>query len=370
MFDVTPLDRKPTTDEEAIRARAALEATILGMISGEGDWGTRGHMGTVSWDVATDVEKLCDTGRGYRDAVLTLLAFPTGNATIYDVTDRFNGDRPTSDWLGSFLRSHDIVAVKSALQNSSFRHSFVHDRIDSPELRRILTWASDVDRSPEDVRLVFERIARRTAETARIISPLPQLDATRFTFQQTLSVIDRLLSVPSGGAYEQYIFAALKAAEVETSTEGLRVETKSVSAADAGRTAADVQVVRGQAEVVEAYEIAASPWTDKIVQAAEVVRQHGLSRVHIVAHAAGTTADQVTAAIAVAGLPSTTDPRLLDVSVLDLRSEIRSLVARLSKSGRRLCVERLWQILAEYADSSDVERLVTAVRDAGLAAVQ
>lgn len=361
--------RKPSTAEESSRARVALEAAILSVIGGDATWSARGHADTVPDAVAADVERLCDTGRSYRDAALTLLAFPAGNLTTYDVTDRFEGDRQTSDWLGKFLKSHDIEGVKSALQNSSFRHTFVHDRIDSAELRRILIWASDRNRGPDELRLVFDRIARRTAETARVITPLPPLDATRFTFQQTLGVIDQLLSIPSGGANEQYTFAALKAAEIETSTEKLKVKTKNVMAADAGRTAADVQVVRGQAEIVEAYEIAVANWTDKIVQAAEVVRQHGLSRVHIVANAAGATAAEVAAGIAAAGLPSSIDLRLLDVSVLDLRSELTSLVARLSKSGRTLFVLRLWELLGSYGNTDDIRRLVDTLDEAGLLAV-
>ena len=367
---VTSPERKPTTAEAAVKAKALLARTILGVISQEPEWDEFGLAASVPPELAVDVERLCDTARGYRDAVLCLLAFPTANDTTYDLTDRFEGDRPTSDWLGTFLRSHDITAVKSALQNSSFRHSFVHDRIDSPQLRRILVWASDPVRTSDEVRRVFERIARRTAETARIVPPLPALDATRFTFQQTLAVIDRLLAVPSGGAFEQYIFASLKAAEIETSTERLKVETKNVMAADARRTAADVQVVRGQSEVVEAFEVAAAAWTDKVVQAAEIVQQHGLARIHIVANSAGTTAAQITAGVAAAALPSSIDARLLDVSVLDLRSELRSVVARLSKSGRRLFVERLWQRLADFGDADDVDLLVEALTDAGLTAAR
>ena len=100
---------------------------------------------------------------------------------------------------------------------------------------------------------------------------LPALDATRLTFAKALAVVDRMLSQPSGGACEQYCFAALKAAEVESINERLRVVTKNVSAADAGRVAGDVQVVRGQAEVVDAYEVTAGPWTQRIAQAARLV---------------------------------------------------------------------------------------------------
>lgn len=361
-------NRIPTTDAESTKARELLAAAFDGYLGDHEEWQSRGRAADVPAAVAAEVESLCDGREGYRDAALTLLAFPAGNGTTYDVTDRFHNDRSTSDWLGRLLKEKSIRGVASALQNSSFRHSFVHEKIGSEHLRKILVWASDPSREPDEVRRVFDRIARRAAETAREVTPLPTLDATRFTFERALALTDAMLSESSEGACEQYTFAALKAAEVEAQDERLRVVTKNVRASDAGRTAGDVQVVRGQAEVVEAYEVTARPWDEKIVQAAEVVQQHGLPRVHVVGDAAGVTAAEIEEAVLQAQLPSTIDPAGLDLSAVDLRHEIRSLIARLTKSGRRRFVEHLWALLVQYNEDPHVIRLVEAVEALGLTA--
>lgn len=136
------------------------------------------------------------------------------------------------------------------------------------------------------------------------------------------------------------------------------METKNLNASDASAgTAADVQE-KHRGQVTEAYEVTASAYTTKVDQASETVRRHDLRRAHIIARdAAKATGDEVRAAI----------PADLDLTVLDVREEARSLLARLGKPHRRSALERLYVLLVNKQPSDAlVQAYVTELVARGL----
>lgn len=73
--------------------------------------------------------------------------------------------------------------------------------------------------------------------------------------------------------------------------------------------------------------------------------------------AAGSTGEEISASV----------PAGLDVTVVDVSQEIRSLVARLSKPFRRYALERAYALLVDkQPDDELVKALVAALVDRGL----
>lgn len=208
------------------------------------------------------------------------------------------------------------------------------------------------------IAVAFHYLAAAVAKTARNLPPMPPLDTPKLTFPAVFALLDEMLSKPSAGAHEQFVFAALLAAWREQLGEPGVVETKNLNASDASAgTAADVQEkYRGQ--VTEAYEVTAAAWDTKVDQAEATLRRHDLPRVHILAKdAARATGDEVAAAI----------PAGLDLTVRDVREESRSVLARLSKPYRRDALARLYDLLVDkQPDDSLVQGYVAAVTARGL----
>jgi len=213
-------------------------------------------------------------------------------------------------------------------------------------------------------------MAGHIAATARDLPSIPGLDASLLSFRRVVWVTDGLLDQPSGGAHEQFTFAALLHAQAEE-YGNRRVETKTLNAADASAgTAADVQVLEG-GRLIEAYEVTANPWSSKIAQALAVLRDYDLSRVHIVAHGPAPSADEIRDTVAAASIPSGLLAANVDLSVLDVRHECRSLVHRLSRPGRRSGLNKLWQHLASrQPDAAPVRAYVTRLENAGITAAE
>lgn len=231
----------------------------------------------------------------------------------------------------------------------------------------MLEWAQR-QVSVEPVGQALRYMATRIAATARDLPPMPLLDVSRLTFERVVRLTDDLLAVPSGGAHEQFVFAALLHSMAEE-YGGRRVETKTLSAADASAgTAADVQVLEG-GRVAEAYEVTASPWASKIAQALAVLRHYDLPRVHIVAPSPAPTAESIMEAILATPLPAGLVPSNIDLSVLDVRHECRSVVHRLSRPGRRAGLSKLWEHLAlRQPDDTLVRDYVRRLNECGLTA--
>lgn len=291
--------------------------------------------------------------------MLTLLAMEVEHDAVIDWTrqELYNPARNASRYLGSQLyRRLHIVGSGEALQTGVKGVSRYVDRKNAT-WKAVLAWASEqTDIGAIDQAFLY--LARRVADTARSLPDLPSLDTPKLTFASVFALFDDLLSKPSRGAQEQLFFAALLDAWRQQLGEQGVVETKHVSASDAAAgTAADVQE-RYRGQVTEAYEITAGPWTSKLRRAAETLHRHDLSRVHIVAReVARATGEEISAAV----------PRGLDVTVLDVREEVRSLVARLSKPFRRYALEQAYAFLVDkQPDDELVGAFVAALQEDGL----
>lgn len=291
--------------------------------------------------------------------MLTLLAMEVEHGRVIDWAQQelYNPARSASRYLGSQLYpALHIVGSGEALQTGVKGVSRYIDR-KNPTWKAVLVWAS-AQEGIAAVEEAFLYLAGRIADTARRLPGLQPLDTTKLTFASVFALLDSLLSKPSRGAQEQLFFAALLEAWREQLGEPGVVETKHVNASDASAgTAADVQE-RYRGQVMEAYEVTAAEWPSKLRQAEATLASHDLSRVHIVAKdAAKASGSEIGASVPVG----------LDLTVLDVREELRSLVARLSKPFRRYALERAYALLVDkQSDDALVEDFVAALAERGL----
>lgn len=365
----------PPDATRAQRVVEIIELTLAGILElGLDDWEPP-TTDAVSEEIVTELASVAD---GVRDLALLLLGYCAAEGRPLNLLDpgsgdlasnkRLPGDRAASDAMAAALRALGIQHT-NPLQNSTFRAGY-----ESPQARRASTvarflhWVSDPLRSFDDVRTMFECLAARIAATANAARPLPPLDQTRLTFAAVMNLFDRLLSMPSGGAYEQYGFAAMLDAVLDEEGGSRRVITGQLNAADTstGR-AGDVEVRLGQ-NLVEAYEVSASDWLLKAPQAVRLlISRVELRRVAIVARGAP-TGDEIPEGLKSSALPPGVDPGRLDIAVLDLRNEIASMVARAQRHARRAGLERLYDCLRDLqANTSLVDALVDLIDDLQLA---
>jgi hypothetical protein len=273
-----------------------------------------------------------------------------------DITVRIDGDRAAAGHLEHVLRDLKIPARKDALQTIAKGSSTFIGRSRS-SWNQLLAWASE-EEALDDVEAAFYYLAREIAATARDIAAMPPLDVAKLTFARVAGLIESLLSTHSGGAFEQFILGAFLYAAAEE--EGRRrVETKSLHASDVSAGAAgDIQVYDGGV-VAEAYEVTANAWDTKLDQALDVMRRYDLRRVHIVAAGPPPTGEAIRAALQAD----------IDVSVLDVASELRSLIHRLQRPGRRTALVKVYEHLVERQPKDAlITQFVEAITNAGLTA--
>jgi hypothetical protein len=334
-----------------------LEDTLNAMVAGS--------FGPVA-DPADEVKPHLDTllsKREYtvRDGMLTLLAMEVEYGALIDWHSQglYNPARNASKYLGSTLypRLH-IAGSGEALQTGVKGVSRYIDRKNAT-WRAILEWASEPKLDGiARIEAAFLYLAAGVAATARNLPAMPALDTPKLTFPAVFALLDDMLRQSSAGAHEQFIFAALLEAWREQLGEQGVVETKNLNASDASAgTAADVQEkYRGQ--VTEAYEVTANDYMTKVDQAKNTLRQHDLPRAHIVARGAA----KASGADIVSALPAG-----LDLTVLDVREEVRSMLARLGKPHRRYALERLYTLLVDkQANDQLVKDFVSALVAHGL----
>jgi hypothetical protein len=234
------------------------------------------------------------------------------------------------------------------------------DGLDRAAWRALLEWAS-AQATISEVCAAFEYFAEGMALLARPLPSMPELITRRLTFPALAILFDRLLDRSSRGAHEQFILAALLSAQAEAEG-GLRVETKSLNASDASAgTVADVQIWR-RGILEEAFEVSANRWDTKVLQAAQTRERADLPRIHVIARAGITTGVDMIQVLTNNGLASDED-----ISVLDIRHEIRSVTARLSRPARKAALQTVYGFLKNrQPDDGLVSEYVSELHEAGL----
>jgi hypothetical protein len=328
------------------RLRETLEPMVAGKF---------GPISAAPAKIKPELDSLVTRGeKTVRDGILTLLAMEVEHGQLIDwrVQALYNPARLSSrDLCSEIYPALHISGSKEALQTGVKGVGRYIDRKNAT-WKAVLEWACDegsgADGADIDpVRQAFVFLASEVAKTARDLPDMPALDTPRLTFSAVFALLDEMLGRRSEGAHEQFIFAALLEAWREQLGERGRVETKNLNASDASAgTAADVQE-KYRDQVTEAYEVTADSYKTKVGQAEETLRRHDLRRVHIVARRGASASGEDIAASLPAGL---------DVSVLDVREESRSLLARLDKPHRRLALERLHTLLVDRQPKDSVVR--------------
>jgi hypothetical protein len=301
--------------------------------------------------IVADLDKLLEKADSYRDALLVALAVPVVRGEQVDIRKRDPGGRSASDRIGRILRRLHIKGVVGAYQNIG-KNSPLLVRGNNKVFDAVLTWGAKAELA--ELEAAHTYLAARIAATARRVETKPQLRIANLSFGRVMSLLSAMLDEPSGGAHEQYVLAALM--EVAFADEGVRVTTKSMSASDhSSRTAGDIEVTsRGRLQ--EGIEVSANRWRDKLEQADDIIRDHGLARAHIVAEVSGRPYADLVAATA------------HDISVLAVEPTVAALVAFLDRRSREAALLRLYELLDERVASPDlVNRYVERLRAAELA---
>lgn len=306
--------------------------------------------------ILTDLEHVLSDHRiSYRDGVLIQLGYGVVDTDL-DLTLRPEGARGVAQQLGAFLAECHITAVKDAYQNIA-KNTDRLARGNVPEFDRLLQWAKGAG-MPE-LEMALRLACAVVAATARPVLPMPELNRSALTFSRTTSLLLDLLDVPSGGAYEQFSFAALLHTLVANHAgDQVRVVTKNLNASDRSSfVAGDVQVATGS-RVIEAFEVTANSWQTKVDEASKVVRDNDLSRLHIVANRP--EGERAAVAERLAELAE-------DIAVLDVRQAVEILTAVLTRPQRADALMRLYEYLDRYQpDTERVNELVRRLQAEGL----
>jgi hypothetical protein len=346
---VTAADRKRGT-----RAADLIEARLRSMTVSPPLQRTSAPDAAKPW-----LDDLLGRNDTYRDATLAILAFPVAEGAIVDIRLAPPSRRGVTQRITETCRSLSIPHRQDAFQTLGKGNARL-DGLDRDAWCSLLGWAS-VTATFAEVSAAFDYFAEGVARLARPLPPMPELAIRQLTFPKLAMLFDEMLGRPSRGAHEQFILAALLAAAAEE--EGtLRAETKPLNASDrSAGTAADIQLWR-RGVLEEAYEATASHWQVKIRQATDVQVRTDLNRVHIVGDAAVVSGREIVEALTQGGLPADTD-----LSVLDIRHEIRSLVARLGRQSRQSALATLYSYLVgKQPDDGLVVRYVDLLHSIGL----
>jgi len=351
-----------------------LDDLLTGLVSG-----THALTTDVDASVRPQLDDLLSEVSTYRDAALIVLAYAVDAGTTERVTIPPPGRRTVAQKLASLLDVLHIRARRDAFQTLAKGSDSLLGR-DKASWNQLLLWTQE-QRNMDLVEQAMGYLASGIALTARDLPPMPILDIGRLTFHRAISVADELLDQPSGGAHEQFIFASLLHAVAEQQGGGLRVDTKNLNAADApARTAGDVQLwlttstparalSPAGGQLVDAYEVTANRWDTKIAQATTVLVQNDLRRIHIVARGPAPSAADIRNRVGATALPAGMSADQVDISVLDVRAECRSLLHRLHRPGRRSALEKLWEhLVIRQPNDALVPAYVTLLHAAAIVA--
>ena len=167
------------------------------------------------------------------------------------------------------------------------------------------------------------------------------------TFAAVCQLLTRLYEKPSGGASEQFSIAALLHAVVEQmGVQGYRIETKNLNASDkSSRSAGDIQIISGT-RVIDAWEVTANDWQEKLAGAAKTIKDNDLTRLTIVSGKSSVPVEKMLDILRM---------QTVDLSVLDVKEFAFSLVAGLTRQGRAAAIARLYELLDRH--QPDVEKV-------------
>ncbi len=330
-----------TNEGGAERLSAAVPTLVLGTVDrfiGDPEAAEAAlHTGATRLpvDVIAQVEAV-EGKKSYRDGLLIQLAFGLVSPDALDHTQRATGGRWAAGALGRGFAERHIPAVRDAYQNIG-KNSANLARGNEAEFDALLHWMNAS--GPDERHMLFEHIAARVAATARPVLAMPALRPAALTFANVARLFDELLATPSGGAHEQFAVAAFLEALLHEYglggfAGGLRVETKNINASDASSgSAADVQIMRGN-KIEEVFEVSANNWRGKVAQAVTAAVGADQPRAHVIAAAEGDDRD-------LADLESLAR----EVTVADVRSFIRILVAVLRRPARERGLQRFYELL-------------------------
>ncbi len=307
---------------------------------------------TLTPDVLARADAVLQSRKGlsYRDGLLIQLGWGLAASDPVDHTQRGAGGRSTAQALGAALKARHIAGVNDAYENIAKNHpNLVRGNL--AEFDDLLLWMNRAN--PGERNVLLDYLLARVAELARPVRPMPTLARTELTFAKVTAFLDDLLSTPSGGAYEQFAAAAFLKATIEqfglSGVGALDVRTKRLTASDASSgSAADVQIVRGNM-IEEVFEVSANDWKSKVPQAVQAARVADLPRAHILAANGGSTLD----------LARLLGSSTTDVSVIDIRSLLRVIVAVLKKPAREEALRHLYDLTDRL--QPDIQRTNTMV---------
>src|SRR6266508_5939809 len=225
-------------DDTTRVAKELMQKALIACIEGEPpEWvRTAGDPppATESW--LDDLLRKPDT---YRAGALTIFCYAVASRDVMDMRPFSDGVRGTGELTKRLLPHLSIPATRGNPFETIAKGAPSYVGRARRSWNELLTWAS-TEASFDDVKAIAAHLVRQLAALRRDVPPLPELDTERLTWTAVVDVLEDLVAVGSGGAYEQLIVAALieavYAAEVEQ--RRLYVTTKPVTAADESSKAA------------------------------------------------------------------------------------------------------------------------------------
>jgi hypothetical protein len=333
-----------TTEAEAVAAviRQALEVAIEAQASPEV---TRAEAeADLPAEIVADIGEVAgDSRRSYVVGLLVMLALPGVRGEALDLTVPPLGGRAMTQKTGTVLADLHIPAPKDAFENIG-KNSKVLTRGNFPAFDRVLVWASGDDADLGQVEAAYSFVVVLLAQTARSVAPKPRaLRLARLTFATTQQLLDDMLDMPSQGAHEQFIVAAVLNAALEQVGSGERVETKNLNASDKSSRAAGDVVVYRKGEIVAALETTANDWRDKISPVLESLKNYKPGRSIIIAPIAAGEGGEAIEAVT---------PE--DIAVLDIRGFVAVGLAVLNRPGKERALLMLYDYLDRDCPSAEV----------------
>jgi hypothetical protein len=278
----------------------------------------------------------------YRDGMLIQAAFSLARGDqdpAFDMCRRQVGARDVAKKVGALFADNHIPSVKDAYQNIA-KNSDILTRGNVPDFDGLLNWGNSAPKSY--IEGVFNYVVACATLSARPVVQMPELDTGKLTFVRLAGLLNEVLDTPSGGAHEQFLVAAFLHALLHeygfAVQGGLHVDTKNINASDSSaRTAADVQIRRAN-RTDEALEVTANKWAEKLMDAVVALKNHDLQKIHVVApvESGSIRENEDIFLIEQAGF---------DVSVLDLRGFLFTVMAFMRKPARALALGRFYDLL-------------------------